>query len=75
MKVCELITLLQQHDPDAVECAIYGVTTRAAVRALDPDDDAEVDSRGRVLHDNDVFIVEGEQLRYGTSAAWEACRR
>lgn len=69
------------------ENAIRGV----AVREDFPSDDCECDRRIEEPHEegcpaqddvvpegclfSDVFIVEGDQERYGNKAAWEACRR
>jgi hypothetical protein len=69
------------------ENAIRGV----AVRFEFPGEDCECDHRIDQPHEegcpatddsypegcaaNDVFIVEGDQERYGNKAAWEACRR
>jgi hypothetical protein len=61
-----------------------------AVRRDFPNEDCECDHRFTEPHEegcpadddtspegcahNDVFIVEGEQERYGNKAAWEVCR-
>lgn len=62
-----------------------------AVRNDFPNEDCDWDPRWDARHEegcaaedetapeacsaNDVFIVEGEQERYGSKAAWEVCRR
>ena len=83
MKVSELIELLQEQDPDATvlvmmqqnwpfECALAGVTTRDEILRADADERDEDDERplGHGLARNDVFLVEGTQLRYGSKTAW-----
>jgi hypothetical protein len=42
----------------------------------DDDDDGDEAERPYAdgCHGNDVFIVEGPQLRYGSKAAWDAAR-
>ena len=67
MKVKDLIEILDGMNPEAevrimsqknwpFENSIYGVFARG-----------EFEDAG---NDEDVFIVEGEQLTYGNSAAW-----
>lgn len=91
MKVRELIEILEDMDPDAdvfvmsqeswpFECSVAGVAERGDW--LEEDPEAEPWSRRdrwgaseAQLPANDVFIVEGSQLRYGAKAAWEAARR
>ena len=89
MKVSELIELLEEQDPDAevlvmmqqnwpFECSLAGVTTREemlrAEREERDDDDYEPRfERGTAK--NDVFLVEGEQLRYGSKTAWSVATR
>ncbi len=90
MKVSELIELLEEQDPDAevlvmsqenwpFECAIAGVATRDEILRADADERDEDDERDDCLdpgaHRNDVFIVEGEQLRYGSKTAWNVATR
>ena len=78
MRVRELIEILEDCEPDAevlimsqsswpFENSVFGV----AVREEFEDGDEEGDAPGRT----DVFIVEGDQLRYGTKSAWAAARR
>ena len=81
MKVSELIEILENEDPDATvllaqqpswpfEYDVRGVVAR---HEFDEEDDAcrgpDDDRRA-----NDVFIVEGSQLRYGNRDAWDAAR-
>lgn len=78
MKVHELIDRLEGMDEDAevmimsqenwpFEQDIAGV----AVRRDFDEDDGEEDGENK--NPNDVFIVEGYQLRYGSKGAWEYC--
>ncbi|MBI5948560.1 MAG: hypothetical protein HY875_10525 [Chloroflexi bacterium] len=85
MTVGELIELLQGLDPEAevrimsqegwpFGCAIVGL----AVRESFPGEDCECahdDTVPEGCAANDVFIVEGEQERYGNKAAWDVCSR
>ena len=63
------------------ELAIHGVTVREDFTEGDLEDeshDGECDRWGAnegALPGNDVFIVEGSQLRYGSKDAWDAARR
>lgn len=89
MKVRELIEILEDQDPDAevlimsqenwpFENAVAGVTAREEL-ANEDGDDADDDSDEPRCEEgtaaNDVFIVEGRQLRYGSRTAWDAARR
>lgn len=79
MKVSELIELLQEQDPDAkvfimsqenwpFECSITGITAREEfARDDDSYEDPEYEAGTAA---SDVFIVEGQQLRYGSKEAW-----
>ena len=82
MKVSELIELLQDQDPDAevmimsqenwpFENAVAGV----AVREDCEDDEREEPRYEKGTAPSDVFIVEGQQLRYGSKAAWRVASR
>lgn len=88
MKVSELIELLEEQDPDAevlvmmqqnwpFELSLAGVTTREEMLRADreerDDDDEPRFERGTAK--NDVFLVEGEQLRYGSKTAWSVATR
>ncbi len=90
MKVSEVIELLEEQDPDAevlvmmqknwpFECSLAGVTTRdEMLRAdeRDEDDGEQVEPRIESgTAKNDVFLVEGEQLRYGSKTAWDVATR
>ena len=88
MKVSELIELLEEQDPDAevlvmsqpnwpFELALAGVTTREEMLRADRDDgdDDEEPRLERGTAKNDVFLVEGEQLRYGSKTAWSVATR
>ena len=48
---------------------IVGITTSREIRDAEHEDD--FDPQGDV--DEAVYIVEGQQLGYGTKAAWDAC--
>jgi hypothetical protein len=90
MKVSELIELLQDQDPDAevmimsqeswpFENAVAGVAVREEF-VDDDDEDCEDDEREEPRYEkgtaaNDVFLVEGQQLRYGSKAAWRVASR
>ena len=90
MKVSELIELLQDQDPDAevmimsqeswpFENAVAGVAVREEF-VDDDDEDCEDDEREEPCYEkgtaaNDVFLVEGQQLRYGSKAAWRVASR
>jgi hypothetical protein len=90
MKVSELIELLEEQDPDAevlvmmqqswpLECSLAGVTTREEMLRADRDEDGDGDHEEPRLEcgtaKNDVFLVEGEQLRYGSKTAWSVATR
>ena len=82
MTVQELIERLEECDPDAevllmtqenwpFENSIAGVTAREECVGNDPDEDD--DEYGDGCDPGDNLIDEGEQLRYGTKNAWNAC--
>lgn len=89
MKVRDLIEILEDQDPDAevlimsqenwpFENAIAGIAVREEI--VENDEDLDDDEREETRYEkgtapNDVFIVEGRQLRYGSKAAWDAARR
>jgi hypothetical protein len=84
MKVAELIEILEGMDPDAevligsapawpFEYAIAGVTTREDVLAETEDENDPVYEDNKAP--SDVFLLEGEQLRYGSKLMWSAARR
>ena len=77
MKVKDLIARLQDYDEDAevllvtqeqwpFEYGIAGLTDR--LTCGDPDFDDNDDDGST----DDVFIVEGHQLRYGVKSAWSS---
>ena len=83
MKVCDLIERLEECDPDAdvllmtqeswpFENDTVGVITREAL-LVECEDSDDAEYNGSDGEATDVFIVEGQQLRYGSKAAWTAC--
>ena len=90
MKVRELIEILEEFDSEAevllsvqpawpFEHTLAGVCQRSD---LMEEDDGEADDEdqgqglsGEELPANDVFLVEGTQLRYGSKRAWDVARR
>ena len=87
MTVKELIKILEDLDPDArvfvvsqenwpFENDLWGVAVREDMHERD-DDDGDHTARNyeRGTAANDVFLVEGQQLRYGSKSAWRAARR
>lgn len=90
MKVRDLIEILEDQDPDAevlvmsqenwpFENAIAGVAIREDFvdneEQNEKDDDGTERQYERGTAPNDVFIVGGQQLRYGSKAAWNAAAR
>lgn len=90
MKVQELIDILEEQDPDAevlimsqrnwpFENGVYGVTVRSEMDGDDEDGEKEDGADTTAARDgratNDVFIVEGSQLRYGSKTAWDVATR
>ena len=89
MNVKQLIEILEDLDPDAevlivsqqhwpFENAIAGVAVREDV--VEDDEDLDDDEREEPRYEkgtapSDVFIVEGQQLRYGSKAAWRVASR
>ena len=77
----EVLVMSQPNWP--FELGLAGVTTREemlrAERDEDDDDDDDDDKQEPRLErgtaKNDVFLVEGEQLRYGSKTAWTSRRR
>ena len=74
----------QQNWP--FEVAIHGVTVREEFTESDDEDEDGGEPPAASEHDrwsarpeslprNDVFIVEGSQLRYGSKEAWDAAYR
>lgn len=86
MKVSELIAMLNDQDPNAevlimsqpnwpFEIEVDGVVSREQIveeakarKDYDEDDDCASYRDGGP---NDVFLVEGNQLRYGSKLAWD----
>jgi hypothetical protein len=68
---------VQQNWP--FELSLAGVTTREEMLRADRDeDDGDDDEEPRLERGtakNDVFLVEGEQLRYGSKTAWSVATR
>jgi hypothetical protein len=66
----EVRLMTQSHYP--FENAIAGVASGAEINAAgdeeDPEDDGDVDD------DDVLYIVEGQQLGYGTKRAWKVAR-
>ncbi len=88
MTVQELIEELEDCDPDAqvilltqrnypFENSLIGVVVREDVERAGGDvhdDDGETE-REAGTSANDVFLLEGQQLRYGSGGAWAASGR
>lgn len=91
MRVRELIEILEDLDPEAevlvavqpswpFEHALDGVAVREDFTEMEDGDEEEpagdrwTAPAGR-LPRNDVFIVAGDQLRYGSPNAWNVTRR
>ena len=67
---CEVRLMTQQNWP--FENAITGLVSGAEINDAEADDDDEgVDTGTDVETDAVVYIVEGEQLGYGSKRAWE----
>jgi len=83
MTVAELITVLESLDPDARVLIMsqpqwpFEYDTAGVVVREDFTDDGNEDAVPRIgdVNANDVFVLEGTQLRYGSKAAWDAERR
>jgi hypothetical protein len=86
MKVHQLIAILEEQDGDAevfimsqetwpFEVALHGVAIRVDMEDGDEDDEEGDDdaagARVEGTSSNDVFLVEGRQLRYGSKTAWD----
>jgi hypothetical protein len=77
----EILVMSQASYP--FECALYGITSRAELEGDDEDEGDEGDDGDgeapKSLRDgqqaSDVFLVEGQQLRYGSKLAWEVAAR
>ena len=87
MKVSELIEMLEEQDPEAevlimsqqswpFEYTVRGLTTRdELLRAESGDEEDATEEPADGCARSDVFLVEGEQLRYGAKAAWDLATR
>lgn len=75
----EVLVMMQENWP--FECSLAGVTSREEMlRAdreedLDDEGDAEDPKLERGTANSDVFLVEGQQLRYGSKTAWTVATR
>jgi len=76
----EVLVMIQQSWP--FECSLAGVTTREEMLRADRDEDGDGDDDdddeprlARGTAKSDVFLVEGEQLRYGSKTAWSVATR
>lgn len=80
MTVGELIEYLEQYDRDAqvllmeqpgwpFEYSINGVVSREEIINQETDEDRAELGDGEEI--NDVFLLEGTQLRYGSKKAWD----
>jgi len=77
----EVLVMSQPNWP--FELGLAGVTTRDEMLRADRDEDVDGDDDDdeqeprleRGAAKNDVFLVEGEQLRYGSKTAWSVATR
>ena len=67
----EVRLMTQQNWP--FENSIYGLASGAEINDYDEDDEDGGDDDD-VAEDAVLFIVEGQQLGYGTKRAWEVAR-
>ena len=86
MTVSELIEILEEFDPEAevllsvqpawpFEHTLAGVCQRSDLVEEEENEDSSRGAGGEELPANDVFLVEGTQLRYGSKRAWDVARR
>jgi hypothetical protein len=86
MKVKELIAVLKELEPNAqvliasqpnwpFEIELSGVVTRA--ECDEPDEEGNVEAKASTsdLPPTDVFLVEGQQLRYGSKTPFRLARK
>lgn len=75
----EVLVMSQPNWP--FELSLAGVTTREEMLRADHDEDGDGDDDDgeprleRGTAKSDVFLVEGEQLRYGSKTAWSVATR
>jgi hypothetical protein len=76
----EVLVMSQPNWP--FELSLAGVTTREEMLRTDRDEDGYGDDNDdeeprleRGTAKSDVFLVEGEQLRYGSKTAWSVATR
>jgi hypothetical protein len=76
----EVLVMSQPNWP--FELSLAGVTTREEMPRADRDEDGDCDDDDddeprleRGTAKSDVFLVEGEQLRYGSKTAWSVATR
>ena len=67
----EVRLMTQQNWP--FENSIYGLASGAEINDYEEDDEDGVDDDD-AAEDAVLFIVEGQQLGYGTKRAWEVAR-
>lgn len=90
MKNRELIAILSELDEDAevfvmmqqkwpFECSLAGVAVREDFSDGGDEEESTVATPSGATRGgeraNDIFLVEGAQLRYGSKAAWDVARR
>ena len=77
----EVYVMVQRSWP--FECAVAGVSIREGFTEAQEDEPEVLDEArrdrwgapGELLPSNDVFIVAGDQERYGDARAWDVARR
>ena len=67
----EVRLMTQQNWP--FENSVHGLASGAEINASDEDEDEDEDEDddGDVARDQILYIVEGQQLCYGTKRAWD----
>ena len=68
----EVRLMTQQQWP--FENSICGLVSGQEMNDADDEDADEDDDAQDVAEDTTIYIVEGEQLGYGSKLAWTACR-
>jgi hypothetical protein len=85
MKVKDLIAILEDCNPDAdvllasqpnwpFEYALRGVAVRESMEEREQDEEDAPAGSADGGRPSDVLLVEGQQLRYGSRAAWDVAR-